>query len=124
MKSNTSKWLIWILYNGAIVGCTYLGLIRDIPGAANVLQLLVWTAGVVSLMASILPRDAVKVSVDPVAPEALDFSVDFAVVIALAWHAWWWSAVVFLLHVFFWAGVRSDLAKERARQAQNTETAR
>lgn len=99
---NLKKLARWCVENGLVAAGVYYGLVRGVDGAANVLMFWVWFAFVMSffMLSDDVVRELQRKNGSPAVPLWINQVFDFAIVFALAWSAWWWSAAAFAIHSF------------------------
>lgn len=107
MSAKIRKLVIWAIFNIAFGFIVWFGVVEGQEGFSNLTQFLICLVGLVSLsgFCSEIPK-VIAESGGLVSPASVDLTYDLLIISVLAYHAWWWMAIIYSFHVFMTLGIR------------------
>lgn len=91
----------WILWNAGAGYIAYLGVIKDIEGAARVLSFAVWFFAITCLISAFVEEVKMKAREKGLSvPMWLSVWYDVALMVLLIWHGWIFTAIGILIMMF------------------------
>lgn len=135
LNKKRPKWgvkqaLRWTFFNALFLFIIYLALFEQIEGAARASIFLIHFATLITMFGVIAvchrekwaddtktkkekrkkQRDAERMMDElNLSPAWLSYSIDFALLLALAWHGWVWCLLVYMVHFFSECAMRSAI---------------
>lgn len=109
----------WAAWNAVLLWAVWRGAVYGEAGPARLALFAAWSSLLLAAPATFVTDEALREAAEhggmdmPRLVTALDFLADVAVVSALAWAGWTWSAAAYLVHSLLLASVRARYDKAR-----------